>query len=57
MLAAGEADAVAFGVPLIANPDLVERFRRNAPLNPPDLKIFYGSGAQGYADYPFLPED
>ncbi|HMP82234.1 MAG TPA: alkene reductase [Verrucomicrobiota bacterium] len=57
VLAAGEADAVAFGVPLIANPDLVERFRRNAPLNPPDQSTFYAPGPDGYTDYPFLLED
>jgi len=54
VLAAGEADAVAFGVPFIANPDLPERFRTNAPLNPPDQSTFYVPGAKGYTDYPFL---
>ena len=50
----GHAEAVAFGVPFIANPDLVERFRRDAPLNTPDQKTFYGGGEQGYTDYPTL---
>ncbi|HWK54985.1 MAG TPA: alkene reductase [Hyphomicrobiales bacterium] len=50
----GRADAVAFGKLIIANPDLVERFRRGAPLNEPDPPTFYGSGAHGYTDYPFL---
>ncbi len=50
----GKADLVAFGVPFIANPDLPERFRRNAPLNTPDPATFYGGGEQGYTDYPFL---
>lgn len=54
VLAAGEADAVAFGVPFIANPDLPERFKQNAPLNPPDQTTFYALGAKGYTDYPFL---
>ena len=54
VLAAGEADAVAFGVPFLANPDLPERFRRNAPLNPPDQTTFYAPGPKGYTDYPFL---
>ena len=45
------ADLVAFGKPFIANPDLVERLRRNAPLNEADRKTFYGGGAQGYTDY------
>ncbi|MGE3309493.1 MAG: alkene reductase [Limisphaerales bacterium] len=56
VLATREADAVAFGVPFIANPDLPERFRRNAPLNAPDPTTFYAPGAKGYIDYPFLPE-
>jgi 2,4-dienoyl-CoA reductase-like NADH-dependent reductase (Old Yellow Enzyme family) len=54
VLAAGEADAVAFGVPFLANPDLPERFRQNAALNPPDPSTFYASGPKGYTDYPFL---
>jgi len=48
------ADLVAFGKPYIANPDLVERLRRNAPLNTPDKATFYGGGAKGYTDYPAL---
>jgi 2,4-dienoyl-CoA reductase-like NADH-dependent reductase (Old Yellow Enzyme family) len=54
VLAAGEADAVGFGVPFLANPDLPERFRQNAPLNAPDAATFYVPGAKGYTDYPFL---
>ena len=50
----GEADLVAFGKPFIANPDLVERLKRDAPLNTPDQATFYGGGAKGYTDYPFL---
>ena len=46
--------AVAFGKSAIANPDLVERARAGAPLNPPDPATFYGGGAEGYTDYPFL---
>ncbi len=53
-IASGHADAVAYGVPFIANPDLVERFRRDAPLNTPDQGSFYGGGEQGYTDYPTL---
>ena len=48
------ADLVAFGKLYIANPDLVERFRTQAPLNEPDRKTFYGGGAQGYIDYPLM---
>ena len=50
----GEADMVAFGKDFISNPDLVERYRRNAPLNPYDVDTFYGGGEKGYTDYPFL---
>lgn len=48
------AAAVAFGVPYLANPDLLERFRLNAPLNKPDPDTFYGGGERGYTDYPVL---
>jgi N-ethylmaleimide reductase len=48
------ADLVAFGRPYIANPDLVERLRKEAPLNAPDKATFYGGGAKGYTDYPAL---
>jgi 2,4-dienoyl-CoA reductase-like NADH-dependent reductase (Old Yellow Enzyme family) len=54
LLASGEADAGAFGRLFIANPDLPERFARNAPLNEPDSTTFYGSGPKGYVDYPPL---
>ncbi|MFO1107497.1 MAG: alkene reductase [Amaricoccus sp.] len=50
----GRADAIAFGKPFISNPDLVERLRRDATLNPPDNATFYGGGAKGYTDYPTL---
>jgi len=52
---AGTVDAVAFGVPYIANPDLVARFRHESPLNAPDPTTFYGIGPKGYTDYPALP--
>jgi len=48
------ADIVAFGRPFIANPDLVERLRRNAPLNEVNRATLYGGGAEGYTDYPAL---
>jgi len=54
LLQTGEADAVAFGKAFIANPDLVKRFARNAPLNPPDPSTFYADGPKGYTDYPAL---
>lgn len=48
------ADLVAFGKLFISNPDLVQRLRNDAPLNPPDKTTFYGGGAHGYTDYPAL---
>ena len=51
-VAGGEADAVAFARSFIANPDLVERFRRGASLAEADPTTFYGGGEKGYADYP-----
>jgi 2,4-dienoyl-CoA reductase-like NADH-dependent reductase (Old Yellow Enzyme family) len=55
-IAKGEADAAAFGRPYIANPDLVERFRRNAPLNAVNAATIYSSDRTGYTDYPALEE-
>ena len=54
VLATGEADLIAFGVPYIANPDLADRYRTSSPLNPPHMETFYGGGAEGYTDYPSL---
>jgi len=48
------AEAVAFGVPYLANPDLVARFKAGAELNTPDQATFYAGGAEGYTDYPFM---
>ncbi len=48
------ADAIAFGRLFIANPDLVERLKRDAPLNQPVVETFYGGDAKGYTDYPAL---
>ena len=53
-LASGYADMVAFGALFIANPDLPERFAKNAALNTPDQSSFYGGDEKGYTDYPFL---
>ena len=53
-LAEGKADAVAFGIPFIANPDLVERLAQDAPLNEPRPELFYAPGPVGYIDYPRL---
>ena len=51
-LAGGEGDLVAFGVPFLANPDLVQRVRVGSELNPPDFATLYTAGDQGYLDYP-----
>ncbi|MDN2581989.1 alkene reductase [Aquibium sp. ELW1220] len=51
-VASGRADLVAFGRPFIANPDLVDRLRRDLPLAEPERATMYGGGAKGYVDYP-----
>ncbi|ADP16824.1 xenobiotic reductase B [Achromobacter xylosoxidans A8] len=53
-IAAGRADAVAFGVQYIANPDLARRFELKAALNRPNPATFYAPGPGGYTDYPAL---
>lgn len=53
-LGAGHADLIAFGRPFIANPDLVERLKVNADLNPVDMSTCYTPGSKGYTDYPTL---
>lgn len=53
-LESGKADAVAFGIPFIANPDLPARLAEDAELNEPQPATFYGSGPVGYIDYPRL---
>lgn len=50
----GHADAAAFAKLFISNPDLVERFRRGAPLAPSDSSTYYGGTDKGYTDYPAL---
>jgi N-ethylmaleimide reductase len=52
-IADGRMDMVAFGQLLLANPDLVERFRNGWPLNRPDPATYYTQGEEGYTDYPF----
>lgn len=51
-ITAGTADLIAFGRPFISNPDLVERFRHQTPLTPPNIDTFYQGGDIGYIDYP-----
>lgn len=50
----GNADLVSFGVPFLANPDLVERYKTGKSLNVPDQNTFYIPGEKGYTDYPTL---
>ena len=53
-LARGHCDAVAFGRPYIANPDLPDRVATGAPLTESDRATYYGGGDAGYIDYPTL---
>ena len=48
----GEAEAIAFGVPFIANPDLVSRYLHGLPLTDSDPETYYTPGSRGYVDYP-----
>jgi len=56
-IAEGSADSIAFGALYIANPDLVERFRKGAKLNTPNPDTFYGGDEVGYTDYPYLDKE
>lgn len=56
-LVSGAADLVAFGVPFLANPDLVRRYREGLPLNKADRATFYGGNEAGYTDYPFHADE
>ena len=56
VVAAGEADAIAFGKLFLANPDLPRRFALGAPLNAWNADTFYSDGPVGYTDYPALEE-
>ncbi|MGX1265791.1 N-ethylmaleimide reductase [Rossellomorea marisflavi] len=53
----GLADVITVGTWMIANPDLVERLKVDAPLNTPDALTIYAGGAEGYTDYPSLKEN
>jgi N-ethylmaleimide reductase len=53
-ISSGNADLIAFGKAFIANPDLVERLRLDAPLSMPNSNTFYGGDAEGYTDYPTM---
>ncbi len=49
----GDCDMVAFGIPFLANPDLVYRYQNDLALNEADPDSFYGGDEHGYTDYPF----
>ncbi len=53
-IVSGIGDLVSYGTLYIANPDLVERFRRGSPLNTAEETTFYTPGEKGYLDYPHL---
>ena len=53
-LAEKKGDLVAFGRPFLANPDFIERARKGAEMNAPDMGTFYTPGPKGYTDYPTL---
>jgi len=55
-LAAGKCDLIAVGRPILANPDLVARWKAGAAVNAPDMSTFYSGGPKGYIDYPALGE-
>jgi N-ethylmaleimide reductase len=50
------ADLISFARPFIANPDLVERFKNNLPLNQPKFDLFYTAGKEGFTDYPVFED-
>jgi N-ethylmaleimide reductase len=49
-----KADLISYGTLFLANPDLPDRFKRNTPLNTPDIETFYVGDERGYIDYPAL---
>ncbi len=56
-LAENRADAIVYGKSFLANPDLPDRFKRDAELNTPDVSTFYSNtGEKGYTDYPTLQQ-
>jgi N-ethylmaleimide reductase len=55
-IAAGHADAIAFGRIFISNPDLPRRLQHGFPLTPYNRATFYGGEEVGYTDYPVYGE-
>jgi 2,4-dienoyl-CoA reductase-like NADH-dependent reductase (Old Yellow Enzyme family) len=56
-LDSGLADAISFGRPFLANPDLVDRLKASAPVNQAPMTAFYSQGEEGYTDFPTLEEE
>lgn len=50
-LAENKGELVAFGRPLISNPNLVTKLKKGEALVPPDMNTFYTPGEKGYTDY------
>ena len=57
LLRSNNADLIAYGLPFIANPDLVERYRRGATIVVPNNEFLYNGAAAGYTDYPLSKEN
>jgi N-ethylmaleimide reductase len=55
-LSKNDCDMIAFGIPFLANPDLVYRYQHDLPLNEADQSTFYGGDEKGYTDYPFAEQ-
>ena len=56
-IANGDCDLVAFGVPFLANPDLVHRYKNSLQLNEAEQNTFYGGDETGYTDYPYAEQE
>lgn len=56
-ISGSRADLVAFGIPFLANPDLVQRYQEGLPLNEVDTDTFYGGDETGYNDYPAFRQE
>lgn len=54
VIADKQADSVAFGTGILANPDFVERVKAGADFNAPDQATFYTPDGKGYTDYPLM---
>ena len=52
----GKADLISFGRLYISNPDLPERIRTGAALNPLDPTTVYAGTTRGLLDYPVLAD-